>query len=195
MKNIFLPFLAITISFLLFTSCNQHKQQKESEVPISEQIQEDDMEELLEMEAMDFESEIPNSLANNTAYFDDYDKIEVVFYPNAKRAMGLPGQVCGDLLKEGKFLVDSIQTRITLSDSQREQLITFLTTPYKATSIAVDCYKPKHAILFYKNEKVDSFLEICFGCSASCPKDDILQGRYDELEQLFESFSSDLVKK
>ncbi|AFM05214.1 hypothetical protein Fleli_2861 [Bernardetia litoralis DSM 6794] len=187
MKHIFL-FLLIILTVLFFISCNKNNQQQEANVFMSE-IQTDEKEQMILIE------EISNKLSHKIAYFDQYDKIEILFYPKSKRAMGIPGTVCGNLLKNGEFVVDSIQTRVTLSKPQKEELVKFLTSPNKSKLEAADCYWPKHAILFYKSEKVDSFLEICFECNNSCPKWFVLQGRYNDLELLFKDFSSDLVIK
>lgn len=81
-------------------------------------------------------------------------------------------------LKNGKFYYGTIRDTITqgkenikLSAKQKKQLFKLLhhyqvTESYCATD-EVMCYQPRHVILFYKDNKVIDFLEICFECHKS----------------------------
>lgn len=98
-------------------------------------------------------------------YFKKFDKIELLYYPNSKRAMFTMG--CDTLLKNGVFQVDSLQERVIL-DKEQEESLNRIVSQNSGGNNPADCYMPKHAILFYRNNRVDSFIEICFECNQSC---------------------------
>ncbi len=141
---------------ILFSSCqNQNKKQVEAIEGNSNDI---------EMMQTVGTIQQENSIIDKD-YFKEFDKIELAYYPNSKRAMFTMG--CDTLLKNGVFQVDSLQKRVVLEKEQEEKLNKIL-LQNKGMSSPSDCYRPQHAVLFYRKEKVESFIEICFDCNQSC---------------------------
>jgi hypothetical protein len=157
MNQLCLNFITF-IGFVIFvSSCQtQNKQDEKQNVHQAANTEES----LDDMEMVEAEKPIDKN------YFKKFDKIELLFYPNSERAIFTVG--CLGLLKDGVFQIDSVQQRIVLDQMQKENLNQILSKPSGMLRPA-NCYSPQNAILFYKEEKVESFIEICFKCNQSCP--------------------------
>jgi len=109
--------------------------------------------------------------------FSKADRIEVVSYPMRKSAY-----LNSTLIINNKFIVKGIEDRIKLTDPQIDTLFSILFN-YKLKSDKygmpiTDCYTPRHSILFYKNNKVFAFYEICFDCGGTRQTKDVDFGEF-----------------
>lgn len=99
--------------------------------------------------------------------FNLADKIEIIAYDSnffqAGRIHGL--KKIKQSLSKNRY---GITQRIILNSGQKDTLFSIF-HDYKAgnnSAIAVAaCYEPHHAILFYNNNRLIEYLELCFACS------------------------------
>lgn len=168
MNQLYLNFITF-IGFVIFVSSCQTQNKQDEKQNVHQAVNLDDIEMV--------EAEKPI----DKKYFKKFDKIELLFYPNSERANFAMG--CRGLLKDGVFQTDSVKERIVLDQMQKENLNQILSKPSGMLHPA-DCYSPQHAILFYKKEKVESFIEICFKCNQSCPSS-LGDKHLESLEEFF----------
>jgi hypothetical protein len=103
---------------------------------------------------------------SETFPFNVADKIEVVSY--TCRTCAKDYHDSDSLIVDNKFIVKNTQDKVTLTKSQIDSLFSILYN-YKMKRkgnfvYEAACYMPRHSIVFYKNQKPISFLEICFEC-------------------------------
>lgn len=108
--------------------------------------------------ACQFRSNVVTSDQN--LIFSQSDKIVLVSYPVRTNALQEL-----DLIINNRFRVDNVLEEIVLSRSQKDSLHSILfnyTSEIPAN--AMDCYNPRHSIVFYENDVPKAFLEVCFEC-------------------------------
>ncbi|HEV7231374.1 MAG TPA: hypothetical protein VGO45_08610 [Bacteroidia bacterium] len=71
------------------------------------------------------------------------------------------------LIQMGVFIVINPVDRIILNKSQTDSLFSILYNykPLDPGGNSTDCYEPRHAIVFYQNNRATAFIEICFECN------------------------------
>jgi hypothetical protein len=124
----------------------------------------------------------------NTFPFDKSDKVELVSYD-----LRLDSHSNDELIKDGKFTVNSILQRETLGNSERDSLFSILYN-YKRKveengQFGADCYDPHNSILFYEKGRVIAFYEICFFCGDTRQTKGVDFGQFcDEKNCILQSF-------
>ncbi|MCR6640557.1 MAG: hypothetical protein NVV82_16545 [Sporocytophaga sp.] len=100
--------------------------------------------------------------------FNESNKIEFIAYDSTSQADFFGGRIIK--MKEPHDSLSSvrIRERVKLNGGQIDTLFSIL-HDYKINNDntfgeAAACYNPRHAILFYKNNKLIEILEICFEC-------------------------------
>jgi len=117
---------------------------------------------LLPLEEQQFAQTFPYSVV---------DTIKVIAY----NSQGLPGCLTQSLVNEkGEFDVknshttNGIEQVKLLTPIQVKQIFKILTAKDASSMQVADCYLPRHAIVFYKSQKVIAFIEFCFECNQYC---------------------------
>lgn len=110
-----------------------------------------------------------NFVMAKTYPFDVADEIQVVSYPKSRESAEKYDEMATwqILLEDGKFQARGIQETITLPKEKWQTLFSILYDyiPQGKTSEIIECYQPKHAILFLQQKKVLAYIEISLGCN------------------------------
>jgi len=70
-------------------------------------------------------------------------------------------------IKNNKVVLDSVTKRVDLNKQQIQRLFDVL-FKYKGNhSSGAACYEPHHVLVFYEQNKIIAFLEICFTCKGT----------------------------
>lgn len=103
---------------------------------------------------------------DKTFPFSETDKVEVVSFNH----MDFSADEKSYDIVDGKlpFNDNIIKERIVLTEKQRNILFNLLHTDDCTEGIyEYDCYMPQHRIIFYNDDKIIAFLEVCLQCAGS----------------------------
>jgi len=124
-----------------------------------------------------------NKVMANTYPFDTADEIQIVSYPKSRKRAEKYDDVTTRqiLLEEGKYKAKGIKETIALSKEKWQTLFSLLydyQTAEGKTTEYIECYTPKHAILFLQNKKVIAYLEISLECNDTRQSKNVEFGTY-----------------
>jgi len=102
--------------------------------------------------------------------FSEADKIEVISYPVRHKWDTIRNdghhQELNYLVKDQKLMVDEayIKEKRVLTEDAKKLLFEFLFEDRGNNQSDVACFNPRHSILFYREDKIIAFMEVCLEC-------------------------------
>lgn len=170
MKKILITFLSIVALFSCETTPTKKKEKQENSVTQLKDIEKDTIQKIDEQEEYNSKCSILSEMPKDSevsSLISKTTRVEAITFKRVKnrnRAKDILERESYTQIKNNKIILDSIRKRVDLNKRQIPELFDVLFKYKGNPSLGARSYLPNHVLIFYEQEKIIAFLEICFVC-------------------------------
>ncbi|MCU0439390.1 MAG: hypothetical protein MUC49_15975 [Raineya sp.] len=195
MKKILITFLSIVTLFSCETTPTKKEEKQESSATQLKAIEKDTIQKIDEQEEYNSKCSILSEMPKDSAISSLISKttrVEAIMFKmirNKNRAIDILEREAYTQIENNKIILDSIIKRVNLDKKQIQDIFNTLFRYKGKNTQGKACYSPRHVLVFYNQNKIIAFLEICFGCkdtrSYGVEFTDFCDEKWEKLREFF----------